>query len=144
MDEVGRDGDTRSVLVRGVSTYSEDRKIVDSVELHIATMLMFHGQWREEQVVEEHDSRLVAVEYRFAPQEEARKQDSQGFDTNAWISSVISLFFRDRTSRNGEVSGFRVDFTPGEFGKLIPDDYDEKRVALPLWRLHQQPPARSK
>lgn len=138
MDEIARDGNCRTMMIRSVNALSEDRLISDPIEIRIAIMLMFYGDWSEEQVVEERNGKLVSVEYQFAPDEDSRKQHEQGFDMNAWISSMIARFFRDGTTKDGEVRGFRVDFTPGEFGRLIPEDYDKTRNALPLWRFHLQ------
>jgi hypothetical protein len=139
MDEVHRHGSERHVVIQEVSLLCEDRKITSEVERRIAMMLMLYGDWREEEIVEMPDGKLVSVEYQFAPTEEARQQDKQGFEMNSWISSMVSKMFRDATVADGKVTAFHMEFTPGEFGRLIPEDYDTTRDALPLWRFRLQP-----
>jgi hypothetical protein len=138
VEQIGCDGDRRRVVIRDVRLFCEHRHITTEVERRIALLLMLYGESPEEEIVLQEDGVLTAVEYRFSPPEENRKQDQQGFDMNTSISSMISRFFRGATVVDGKVSAFRVDFAPGEFGRLIPEDYDTTRTALPLWRFELQ------
>ena len=140
--ETDRQGVQRRVVIDNAMLLCEDRPIAAEVERRIAMMLMLYGDWREEQVVElSDDDKLTAVEYRFAPPEEAQRQNEQGFEMNSFISSMVSKLFREATVKDGVVTALHMEFTPGEFGRLIPTDYDQIRVALPLWRCVLQPRA---
>ena len=138
VDELSRDGDERQLVIKQIDMYCDEQHLVNPVERKIASAIMFHGSWRERELLEECDSKLVAIEYQYAPDEEMRFQEEQGFDIVGAVSSIVSKFYRQGTAQDGAVHGFHVDFTPGEFGRLIPKDYFEREHALRLWRFELQ------
>jgi Holliday junction resolvase len=130
--------DNRLFTIDQVRLFSEDRQLTDPVDRRIATALLFYGAWEEEQCVEENASgHVTAVEYRFSPPADGQRQEVQGFDFVDRMSSLLSRKFQQGTSSGGKVTGIRLDFEPGNFGRLIPEDF--KSEALPLWRMTQQP-----
>jgi hypothetical protein len=138
VDETGRNGDQRQLVIRQVSMLSGDQRIIDPVESRIAFTIIFHGSWQEEEIVETNDEKLTAIEYRYAPGEDRSTQQEQGFEMVGPVSGIISKFYREGTAKDGRVKGFHVDFTPGQFGRLIPADYFDREHVLPLWRFELQ------
>jgi len=136
VDEREREGKERRCLIRNATLHSEDRILVDPVERRIAMFLILNGSWDETTVMEEQEAKTSVIEMQYAPAEDTGNQREHGFEFVGSMSAMISNFFRQGTIDDGdEVKGFHVDFNPGEFGQLIPDDYKFGETALPLWVL---------
>lgn len=140
VEELGNRGAERQLLIRDTLLYSEDRILTDPVTKRLAMFLMLNGGWHEDTVLIHAESKLTAIEFHYAPEEQARTQAEQGFDIVGSMSSMISRFFREATVVEDEVARLQVDFTPGEFGQLVPEDYDFKGHGLPLWQFTQGSP----
>lgn len=137
VDELRRDGEERLCSIKSVTIYSEDRLLKDPVERRIATFLILNGSWHETTELQKNDDGEDSVlELSYAPYEDDGTQSKQGFVLMGSLSSMISTFFRRGTVDEGDsVKGFNVDFSPGEFGQLIPNDYKFGEAALPLFLL---------
>ena len=125
--------------VRSVAIYSEDRAIVDPLELRIVSFLLIHGDWGHQDVGIEVIGDDLGINIRIGPDPEHDTQQKQGFTAIGFLSSMISRLYRQATtSESGGVSGVRMDFSPGYVGALIPPDY--KGQALPIWQMTISPP----
>lgn len=128
------DRQDRTLVIKTVRLLSEDRPLLEEADRQVATALLLYGNWNESEHFEtDEQGALTAVEYRFSPPEEGRMQARQGFDIVASMSSLISRVFLQGTSKGGAVAGINLNFEPGRFGQLIPDNYESS--ALPLWQL---------
>jgi len=135
VDNVHRNGDERTCRISRVTLHSEDRPLDDPIQRRIATFLIFNGSWQETTRFDDdpNDPSRGVIELSYAPEPDRRTQAEEAVELMGSLSSMISTFFRRETlDEEDDVKAFHVDFSPGEFGKLIPDDYPFGSAALPL------------
>lgn len=124
--------------VKSVAVYSEDRAIVDPLELRIVSFLLIHGDWDQQDVGIEIIGDDLGINIKVGPDPEHDTQQKQGFTSIGFLSSMISRLYRQATTTDsGTVSGVRMEFSPGYVGELIPPEY--RGQALPIWQLVVSP-----
>jgi hypothetical protein len=129
-------------LIQSIEIYSENRQIIDELEWRIAFFLLLYGDWKESPpTTEKLNNNLIANEYQFNPAPEIAKEEpqkKQGFVGIGLLSRMTSNLYLNATTNEGEIARTLVNFSPGQIGQLIPNNY--KGTALPLWRFTQSSP----
>jgi hypothetical protein len=138
VNELGSVGDRRQIRIESTKILCAGKEVTDPVERKIAMVLLFYGGWKDEAPVPEmRDGKVVAVDYFSYPESGNRAHSSRNLEMVGFLSSIISSRFRSATSDESGLTATRMDFKPGEFGRLIPEGYEGK--ALPLLRLQLKP-----
>jgi len=128
-------GNTEDVLVRitNVKLFCSDHELIDKNEISIAMYFMLYGKWIEREPIWNDDGHSISIEHIFEPEEYL----NQGFEFIGSLSQMFAKYYVHATTSDGVVNDLFTNVSPGELGKLIPDDYKSK--SLPLWRISQYP-----
>jgi hypothetical protein len=136
--ETGRDGDKRSLRIEETKLFCNGQEITDPIERKIAFVLTFFGKWKlEEPTAEMREGKVVAVDHFARPDIPDPDHKLQEWEMIGYLSSIVSSWIEMGTSDEDGIKATRMNFKPGEFGRLIPEGY--KGMALPLWQLVMQP-----
>jgi len=121
--------------IGGVELFSQEDRILDSIDANIALFLCLWGKWKEESEAIVDGDKLDAVQHRFNPTE---PHDSNEFSIVGSLSSMFSKQYQARAVDNdGNIRQIRLDFPPGHLAKLLPGQYTGRE--LPLWVFIQEP-----
>jgi hypothetical protein len=132
---IGPDGQA-TVVFSASQLFSEDREILDPVELEIAWTLIQHGEWIEQEAIPIVDGdTLLATEFSWAPREDG--DEGKGFEFIGRLSRIFARYYAAHTLEESSVVQLRAPLRPNWFAPL--HEHDRQSKALPLWRFTLQP-----
>jgi hypothetical protein len=134
-----REPDGQLTFVIGeVEFFCGDQRIVDPLEQRIAFILSVYGTWPMREELEFDGNDLVALEHHAAPDAGQLEVEGNGLVAIGLLSSIVSsVHLRDTHDDESRLMRISANFTPGQFGRLIPENYES--AVLPLGRARMTP-----
>jgi hypothetical protein len=120
----------------GAAQYTVAGRVIrEPSEQQIVNRLMRYGGWVETTDLDVVDNEVRSISFIYSPEGDP---PPQGFAMYRPLSTVFSrMFAAATTNTDGDVDALRMNFDPGAFGAMVPDDYEG--VDLGLWRFTIMP-----
>lgn len=129
---IALDGTVQATIGRA-QLFCAGTEVCDTVEQEIAWVFMQHGEWRESDEAILDGDQLVALEFRWEPEE----RSDDGFDMIGTLSRMFARYYAEHTVAEDAIIQLRAPSRPNWFAPLVKPEHVSQ--ALPLWRFSQRP-----